>query len=273
MNEINLNFFSKEIQNQIVSIILVGGMRYDKCKENKDTDYMVIIDDDDFEYELMKDSLNNVDYLCYGKKYIQRLIDGETHHNKYFVMLDLFNQDRNIVYGNKVFDFNIDNPNDRDFIFNLYKKQLNDKKFMICTNKPYSKYLYYTFSLFFYLKNKSYVLSEEQLKIVHNVHRFIHIDKEYVRLLCDTFDLDNDFFEGMSYMLCECNIEVKPNKPKVDLREVRKPLLNAFDLWEKAVLRGREEDSEEIMKWYYDILDLDEVALYKIPDRIKYYLN
>lgn len=56
------------------------------------------------------------------------------------------------------------------------------------------------------------------------------------------------------------------------LRIKRKNLLNAFDRWEKAVLRGREEDKEYIMSWYYDLLDLKEYAFKNIPEKIKYYL-
>lgn len=57
------------------------------------------------------------------------------------------------------------------------------------------------------------------------------------------------------------------------LRLRREPLLNAFDKWEKAVLRGREEDKEFIMDWYYDLLDLKEYAFEKIPEQIKYYMQ
>lgn len=56
------------------------------------------------------------------------------------------------------------------------------------------------------------------------------------------------------------------------LRAKRNSLLNAFDKWEKAVLRGREKDKEYIMSWYYDLLDLKEYAFENIPEEIKYYL-
>ena len=45
------------------------------------------------------------------------------------------------------------------------------------------------------------------------------------------------------------------------LRNKRAKLLNAFDKWEKAVLRGRESESIEVMTWYYRLLDLDEYAI------------
>lgn len=58
------------------------------------------------------------------------------------------------------------------------------------------------------------------------------------------------------------------------LRVQRKPLLEAFDKWEKAVLRGREEESDADMQWYGKLLDLDETAFEdgNIPERVKYYL-
>lgn len=68
--------------------------------------------------------------------------------------------------------------------------------------------------------------------------------------------------------------EYQPTKEEINanLRNKRKPLLVAFDKWEKAVLRGREEDSKEIMEWYQNILDLNEEAFNNVPERIKYYL-
>lgn len=57
------------------------------------------------------------------------------------------------------------------------------------------------------------------------------------------------------------------------LRNKRKPLLNAFDKWEKAVLRNREVDDPNIMEWYQNLLDLDESAFDNVPERIKYYLG
>ena len=56
------------------------------------------------------------------------------------------------------------------------------------------------------------------------------------------------------------------------LRQKRKPLLEAFDIWEKAVLRGREQDDETIMVWYQAILDLNEEAIENVPERIKHYI-
>lgn len=62
------------------------------------------------------------------------------------------------------------------------------------------------------------------------------------------------------------------NEYKNVLREKREPLLQAFDIWEKAVIRGREKDSETVMNWYRAILDLDECAIGNPPEEIKKYL-
>lgn len=56
------------------------------------------------------------------------------------------------------------------------------------------------------------------------------------------------------------------------LRNERIPLLEAFDKWEKAVLRGRETDSIVIMGWYQNLLDLKAEAFDNIPERVRYYL-
>lgn len=56
------------------------------------------------------------------------------------------------------------------------------------------------------------------------------------------------------------------------LRSKREKLLSAFDKWEKAVLRGREQDDYVIMSWYNSLLNLDENAFKNIPKRIEYYL-
>ncbi len=64
----------------------------------------------------------------------------------------------------------------------------------------------------------------------------------------------------------------KEARAKNALRERREVLLTAFDKWEKAVLRGREEDSEQIMAWFSQLLALDEQAFSAVPERIQYYL-
>lgn len=55
-------------------------------------------------------------------------------------------------------------------------------------------------------------------------------------------------------------------------RAKRTTLLSAFDKWEKAVLRGREQDDYIIMSWYRDLLELKESAFENIPTKIEYYL-
>lgn len=64
----------------------------------------------------------------------------------------------------------------------------------------------------------------------------------------------------------------KQEEDKDILREKREVLLTAFDKWEKAVLRGRETDSVEVMTWYENLLDLLPSAFEEIPIEVQYYL-
>lgn len=70
----------------------------------------------------------------------------------------------------------------------------------------------------------------------------------------------------------EIRLEKEQARLLTKKRNKRKSLLEAFDKWEKAVLRGREEENDSIMLWYYDLLDLKESAFENVPERIKYYM-
>lgn len=69
----------------------------------------------------------------------------------------------------------------------------------------------------------------------------------------------------------EILLEIEERK-KTILRDKRKPLLEAFDKWEKAVLRGREVNSSVVMNWYTSLLDLEESAFDNIPSVVQYYI-
>lgn len=72
-------------------------------------------------------------------------------------------------------------------------------------------------------------------------------------------------------VIAEYHVETYEEKQE-SLRSERIELLNAFDKWEKAVLRGREVEDYIIMSWYGDLKDLKESAFENIPARIQYYL-
>ncbi len=67
---------------------------------------------------------------------------------------------------------------------------------------------------------------------------------------------------------------------KTELRNKRKPLLDAYDRYKVNILYGIEKvdtlkeqtDKELIDDWYRKILDLNEGAINNPPERIKYYL-
>lgn len=60
------------------------------------------------------------------------------------------------------------------------------------------------------------------------------------------------------------------------IRQLRKPLLEAFDVYKSNVTYGveyeTEEDRIEIVNWYKGLLDKEEWALLEIPKKIKRYL-
>ena len=59
-------------------------------------------------------------------------------------------------------------------------------------------------------------------------------------------------------------------------RQLRAPLLAAFDIYRSHVSYQTVEESDErhdvIMAWYRDLLDLKQSALDNVPDEIKRYL-
>ena len=105
---------------------------------------------------------------------------------------------------------------------------------------------------------QSYPLNDTAIEISEETLSQIGISK--------CFDVENNCVIDYD------NTEDLEEERKFNLRLKRGHLLSAFDIWEKAVLRGREEESQEVMKWYYDILDLDETAINNVPEKVKKYL-
>ena len=84
------------------------------------------------------------------------------------------------------------------------------------------------------------------------------------------FDLENNCVVEYD------NTEELERQRKQELRAKRVPLLKAFDVYKSSVVYGvefeSEEQREEIVKWYGDLLHLEESAFEVIPERIRYYL-
>lgn len=59
-------------------------------------------------------------------------------------------------------------------------------------------------------------------------------------------------------------------------RNLRKPLLQAFDIYKSNVSYGviieTEEEKAQTMAWYKNLLDLEDSALSSVPEKIKKYL-
>lgn len=57
------------------------------------------------------------------------------------------------------------------------------------------------------------------------------------------------------------------------LRNRRKNLLKAYDVWAGNVAVGIEECKQDILAWKQAILDLNEDAIYNVPPNINHYLQ
>lgn len=61
------------------------------------------------------------------------------------------------------------------------------------------------------------------------------------------------------------------------IRQMRAPLLSAFDIYRSHVSYRTVAESEErhtlIMEWYRDLLDLKQTALENVPEEIKPYIQ
>lgn len=70
---------------------------------------------------------------------------------------------------------------------------------------------------------------------------------------------------------------IETNKKK--FRSYRKTVFEGFDIWEKNVLRGREQDSQIVINWYNQMLDFTDnitedtktIDYPTIPEAIKKY--
>lgn len=119
------------------------------------------------------------------------------------------------------------------------------------------------------------------IKIFEKSGKFYTVDKEYdnggrsVTEIHPEADVQAkeawDEYEDIKVFIPYTEEELEERRLNA-LRLRRAPLLEAFDKWEKAVLRGRIDDSEEVMAWYRELLDLEESALDDIPAAVGYYL-
>lgn len=124
---------------------------------------------------------------------------------------------------------------------------------------------------YFNKEDYGFLLSEENV----NEQKFIEItEQEYAEIM---YNIDHLMSPSYSIRENKLIVTYTPIIPSEEenlnyLRTERNVLLEAFDKWEKAVLRGREQDDLSIMNWYYDLLDLKETAFANVPSEIKYYL-
>lgn len=190
---IDLSYLLKNNINtkDILSVILTGGVKYDTSDNHKDIDFFVILNKD-IKFLRLYDDENKIDYLCFGKEYIYKLINNEDDHfNKPYILLDLCNQEEHLKYGkicinNNLFDNQIK-------IKEYYKKWLTKKNNNILKNLTISKNLFYAFVLMYYIKNNKYELTDEQQDIVNKVHKKKPINEKEQTEFVDFYELDEEF--------------------------------------------------------------------------------
>lgn len=107
-------------------------------------------------------------------------------------------------------------------------------------------------------------------KIVTEENGGISVYKELISPAVEAKEEYDEYEDIQIYV--PYTVEELEARKKDKLRARRVALLAAFDKWEKAVLRGREEDDAVIMQWYQDLLDLEETAFENVPERVRYYL-
>lgn len=105
------------------------------------------------------------------------------------------------------------------------------------------------------------------LYVVTNFYPNGGIDEELIEDIVEEAKEEYDEYEDIQVYIQYTEEELKNIK-----RSKRSAFLDAFDKWEKAVLRGREQDDYIIMSWYKDLLDLKDTSFDIIPERIKYYM-
>lgn len=112
-------------------------------------------------------------------------------------------------------------------------------------------------------------------------------DKNYIRAISDTklkdsveIKLPKDFQYGYQncYRLEDKTLVYDSEKEieyrKSELRSIRSDILNGFDIYKINVYYGIEQDNnrEQILIWYQDLLDLKENAFENIPEQVKKYM-
>ena len=147
----------------VIAKILCGGKRHDISLKHSDTDYLVILNEE-IEHKKIFDNVNKIDYLCYGKNFIDKLLRKEiTHINLPFILVDLMNQNEYPITYNLL--------DDVEYVKKVYHKWLTDNGNAIVKCIPKSKRLFYAFVVMYWIKNNSYSLNSIQQEILNKDHQ------------------------------------------------------------------------------------------------------
>lgn len=169
----------------VIAKILCGGKRHDTSLKHSDTDYLVILNEE-IEHKKIFDNVNKIDYLCYGKNFIDKLLRKETTYiNLPFILVDLMCQNEYPVSYNLL--------DDVEYVKKVYHKWLTDGWNAILKCVPRSKRLFYAFVVMYWVKNNSYSLTSIQQEIVNKVHQMEPISDEIIEEFITFFNLDEGY--------------------------------------------------------------------------------
>ena len=257
--------------NNEVCRILTGGRKYDTTGIHSDTDYLIILDED-IEFKRIYDEVEQIDYLCYGRDFIEKLLSGKaTHFNLPYVLLEMANQD---VYPTKYDLFgNI------DYVKDVYVKWLTKNNNAIIKNLKASKRIFYAFVLMYWVKNSEYRLNPLQQKVVNKVHQRQELSLQSINEFIEFYGLDGWYKKELISLVKlwrrkakkkETEIEIHEKRLKI-IREKREKecftIINRGQLW-YASLSSKQVD--ELQDWYREWLDVTEtMKLPKKPDWLR----
>ena len=166
----------------VIAKILCGGKRHDTSLKHSDTDYLVILNEE-IEHKKIFDKVNKIDYLCYGKNFIDKLLRKETTYiNLPFILVDLMNQNEYPVSYNLL--------DDVEYVKKVYNNWLTDKGNAIVKCIQTTKKLFSAFVVMYWIKINSYSLNSIQQEIVNKVHQMQPISDEIIDEFITFFNLD-----------------------------------------------------------------------------------
>lgn len=119
--------------------------------------------------------------------------------------------------------------------------------------------------MFIVLNKNNYIKAMSKTRLGNSIELVLPQDFNIEKQSCYKI-IDNEFI---------FDSEKEIDYDKNELREKRESILEAFDIYKSNVNYGieQEENKEDIINWYQNLLDLNEMAFNTIPIKIKKYMK